>query len=148
MCTSSNCFIASSLLVGLQPSEYNFLDYKELITQELSLLMANICNLRPFQLFNRFPDWLFSTWKIKTFVSIPHLPKCQSSKKAFCTCIGTNAMHDTRSTGPKSCSVSPSTVLDLVLAIQMVSICWVAVTHGLLQIVGKVRGCFILVKEQ
>ena len=63
-------------------------------------------------------------------------------------------MHGTRSAGLKKLfHMSPSTVLVLVLAIQTASNCWlpalnIAVVHGLLHIVGKVRGCFILVKKQ
>ena len=44
-------------------------------------------------------------------------------------------------------------VLVPVLAIRMASNCWlpalnIAVAHGLLHIVGKVRGCFVLMKKQ
>ena len=54
---------------------------------------------------------------------------------------------------PKSCFVSPSTVLAPVLAIQMPSNSWLlalntVVVHGLVHIVGEVRGCFVLVKGQ
>ena len=50
-------------------------------------------------------------------------------------------------------SVSPSTVLVLVLAIQTTSNCYIpvlniAVVHGLVHIVRKVCGCFVLLKKQ
>ena len=53
----------------------------------------------------------------------------------------------------KSCSVSPSTVLALVLAIRTASNCWLlalsaAEVQGLLHIVGKVHGCFVLAKGE
>ena len=70
--------------------------------------------------------------------------------KAFCTCVATHAMHDTRCAGPKSCSYLHLIPL---LAIQMASNCWllalnVGVAHWLLHIIGKVHGGFILVKKQ
>ena len=54
--------------------------------------------------------------------------------------------------GIKSCSMSPFTVLVLVLAIRTASNCWllalnVAVACGLLHIVGKVCGCFVPVNK-
>ena len=63
-------------------------------------------------------------------------------------------MHDTKSTGPGSCSVSPPTVLSLVFVILMASNCWYlalnasVACHGFLHIVGKVCGCLVFAKEQ
>ena len=61
-------------------------------------------------------------------------------------------MHDTRSTGLKKL-LRLRHCTGQVLAIQMASNCWlpalnVAVAHRLLHIVGKMRGCFVLVKKQ
>ena len=47
-------------------------------------------------------------------------------------------------------SMSPFAVLVLLLAIRMASNCWppaLNVAHTLLHVVGKVHGCFILVKK-
>ena len=64
-----------------------------------------------------------------------------------------NAWYKVSPLAPKCCSVSPSTVLVSVPAILTASNCCMAsgfersLAHGLLDVVGKVRGCFVLVKK-
>ena len=112
-----------------------------------AMLGHSICCLMDFWLF------FFSTWKITLiFVPIPplHFLKSHKVESHLRMCRNTcNAWYGPR----KSCSVSSYNVLVSVLAIWIATNCWlltlnVAVAHGLLHIVGKVCGCFVLVKQK
>ena len=59
----------------------------------------------PFQLFNGLPNLVFfymaNKFNFCLNTSFTFLESQSSKLKAFCTCIGTHAMHSTRSAGPK-----------------------------------------------
>ena len=90
--------------------------------------MSSKMLIRPFQLFNRFPNcFLFYMVNTLIFASTPplHFLKSQSLKlKVFCTCVGTYVMHGTRSSDPKKLFRVSIYCTGPSVGLRMTSNCW------------------------
>ena len=95
----------------------------------------------PFRLFNRFPNWFFV--HVSFFLNTTFTFCEKSMLKVFCACVKTREMHGARSTGRKSCSVTPSTVTCPGVGHSNGQYLLATIIDW--HIIGKVHGCFILV---